>query len=121
MPDTTRILESQALAALLAVAMSLLGCRWRAGQTIGGTLGAFLGFCAGCWWLELWPRWPPAEDQGRLIYILLPAVVCVELLALLPERFHWVLWLLRLTVAFGAARVLLHDSTYLKETEGLDT
>jgi hypothetical protein len=120
MPDPILILQSVAAAAVSAAAVLLL-CGWpwrapRAGRAaVGGVLGVVVGLIAGCWVLAITPRWPPREDQDRLLLILLPAVVVVEVLAALAGRFRWLFWLPRLAVAAGAAVVLLHGSVYLSD------
>lgn len=126
MLDPLPILKAMAGAALTAAAVVLL-CAWprRTSRPVwvsaGCVLGVGLGFFGGCWGLGLWPRWPPREDQGRLLFILFPAVLAVELVAVVPGRFHWLAWLPRLAIAAGAARILLHDTSYLTEPAGPGT
>jgi hypothetical protein len=124
--DPMLILAALAVAALVAAAVFLL-CSWP-GRTIrtartsaGGVLGVALGFYAGCWWLGLRPHWPPREDQDRFLFLLLPAVVGVELLVAFAGRLPRLVWLLRLLVAAVAARILLHDTNYLTDLAGPGT
>ena len=44
------------------------------------------GFFLGCWVLGIRPHWPPREDLDRLLALVLPAVMVVELLAAFPGR-----------------------------------
>jgi hypothetical protein len=118
MPDRTLILQALAAAAGVAAAVCLL-CAWPWRKTrpalagAGGALGAGLGFLAGCWILGAQLHWPPREDQDRLLLLVLPAVVAVEVVAAFPWRRRWPVWLVRGLVAAGAARVLLHGSVYI--------
>jgi hypothetical protein len=126
MPDPVLILEALAAAAVTAAAVLLLcGWPWRSPRptrvSVGCVLGVGLGFYAGCGWLGLRPHWPPREDQDRLLLLLFPALLGVELLAALSGRLRWLEWLPRLVVVVAAARVLLHDSTYLADLSGPDT
>ena len=92
MPDPLLILKACLAAALLAAAVLLFGARiggkshsaWRAAS---GALGTGLGFFVGCLLLGLRPHWPPQEDQDRLLLIIIPAVIAVEVVAALSERF----------------------------------
>jgi hypothetical protein len=83
-------------------------------------LGAGAGFYAGAYLLGFRPHWPPAEDRDRLLLLLLPTVIAIEVLAgLVPWR--WVGQVLRLCVAGSAACILLHGSVYLTQPPGPDS
>jgi hypothetical protein len=113
-----------AAAALAAVVLILFGWPWRgrgvARITVGWTLGVGLGFYAGCWLLQRRPHWPPSEDQDRFLILLMPAVFGVELLAVFPRISRRLIWLLRLAMVAGTARLLLHGSIYLTDSLGPD-
>lgn len=128
-----------------ALILLLFGWPWRAPRTrktaVGGVLSIGVGFLAGCWYLGLRPSWPPLENEDRFLLILFPAVVAVELVAALlqpevrsPEsdaisgsRLRlldlrvWLPWLLRLIVAATAARILLHNTSYIADLSGPGT
>src|SRR5262245_26027521 len=111
MPDPVLILGALAAAAVTAAAALLLGgWPWRkprpAWAAAGGVLGVGLGFVVGCWLLGLRPHWPPGEDLDRLLLILFPAVVGVELVGAFLGRLRWLVWPLRAVVVAAAARVL---------------
>src|SRR5947209_7239320 len=127
MLDSTLIVASLAAAAVTAAAVLLLGgWPWRrphpARTSLGGVLGVALGFLAGCWWLGTTTlQWPPREDQDRLLLVLLPAVIGVELAAAPLGRLGRLVWLPRLIVAAVAARVLLHGTVYLMDPPDTET
>src|SRR6266568_3210878 len=74
-------------AASAAVIFLFFGWPWHAPRlrrtAVGGVLSVSVGFLAGCLWLGAQPHWPPREDQDRLLLILFPAVIAVELVAAL--------------------------------------
>src|SRR5437879_4972119 len=112
------ILMALAAAALTAAAVLLLcSWPWRAPHTgrasAGAVLGVGGGLGAGIVLLGATPRWPPREDQDRLLLLLFPAVLAIELVAPFLGRLRWLAWLPRLVVAGGAPRVLLHNTIYL--------
>jgi hypothetical protein len=121
-------------AIVAALVLLLFTWPWRAphpvGSAVAGIFGVSLGFLAGVWWLGTQPHWPPREDQDRLLLILLPATVVVELVAaIIPSissqgkwrALHWLAWLPRLALATLASRILLHDTSYLKDLAGPGT
>jgi hypothetical protein len=145
MPDSLQALVLAVAAAALvpAAAVLLFGWPWRRSRpwpaAAGGLLGVAAGLAAGCWLLEVRPHWPPREDYDRLLFVLLPVVLDIELLlvlgqvftghgprSLLPAngkiepkggpggRWGWPMWLPRLAVAAGAGWMLLYDTSYLK-------
>ncbi len=113
------ILKAQAAAAL-ATAVVLLEFSWpwrtpgprRA--ALGWVFGVGLGFLLGVFVLGLWPKWPPADDRGRLVYVILPMALFVEALASLGAFA----WLLRLVVAAAIGPILLYGSVYLTDAAG---
>ena len=123
MPDPLLIIGACVVAGALAGVLILIGSwPWRTPRPIRSRIAAVLGVGAGwfvgCWRLGLRPDWPPREDLDRLLVVLLPALVCVELVAAaLPQR-RWIVWLLRGLVACGVTPVLLHQSIYLAELGG---
>jgi hypothetical protein len=117
MPDLVLLTEALAVAAGLAAGI-VLACGWRASQetriNIGSVVAVSAAFFAGCWLLDARPRWPPRVAQDRLLTILLPFVILVELLAALPQGEHWLTWVRRLVIACAAAPVILYGSTHLQ-------
>lgn len=126
MPDAVLIGKASVAAALVAAALVLVcGWPWKAPHparvSAGGAAGVGLGLAIGAWLLGVVPHFPPREDQDRLLLILLPAVILVEMVAAVFGRAAWLAWSLRLIVAAAAARILLHDSIYLADKAGPGT
>jgi hypothetical protein len=80
-----------------------------------------LGLVVGCGGLGVRPHWPPREDQDRLLLLLLPAALAVEIAAAFPGRLARLAWPLRLVMAVGAAPLLLYNSSYLADLAGPGT
>ncbi len=118
MPDAMLVLGATAAAAVVAALVMLAGA-WpaRTGRSGLATLAEVLaiggGMGIGCWWLGLVPRWPPLEDQDRLLLVLLPAAGIVEILASLLRRRPWFGRVFRLLLALPTPALLLLGSGYL--------
>src|SRR5262245_32671392 len=118
MPDETLVLKSLAAAAVAAaVVVLLIGWPWRSPRpalfSAGSALGVGAGIAAGAWVFGALPRYPPPEDQDRLLLIVLPAAVLAEIIAAALARWPWAAWIPRIAIAAVAARVLLHGTVYL--------
>ncbi len=120
MPDPVLILEVLAVAAALA-ALAVFAGAALGRAPLGGVLGAGAAFYVGCRLLGLWPHWPPREDQDRLLLVLLPAVLAIELAASFPRLPRRLVWVPRAAVAGAAAPVLLYQTTYLADLAGPGT
>jgi hypothetical protein len=111
--------------AAAAVVLLLCGWPWRAPRpalvSAGAVVAMGFAFYAGYRLIHQFPRWPPREAEHRLLYLLLPAALAVELFCAFVRRPRALVWLLRAAVAVSAGRVLLHDSIYLKDISGPDT
>jgi hypothetical protein len=125
--DAYTALLSQAAAASAAVAAVVLlifGRPWGAPDprrvAVGWALGVGSAWLLGCWLLDVRPGWPPREDKDRFLGLLLPATVLVELMATVGKAPR-VAWLLRLGIAAGAVRLLLHNTSYLADLAGPGT
>lgn len=117
MPDPLKLSLAAAAAGVVAAVVAWTAYAWRGASAPRQAellilLGVASGFYLGCWWLGVRPHWPPREDQDRLLTLLLPATLLVEVIALANVP-RWPCWLLRGVVAFAAARVLLNGSVYL--------
>jgi hypothetical protein len=127
MPEPILILTAMGIA-IAASALTFVICGWRSGRAAGPSwvnagwvLGVGSGLLLGCWALGLRPQWPLREVIDRLLVLVVPAVVLVELLAILPKAPRWLVWTLRLALVAGSARVLLHGTSYITDLTGPGT
>jgi hypothetical protein len=126
-PETINLLMKAlgAAAAAAVLALFAIGQPWRtfgAGRTaLAWILGIGTGFYVGCWILGLLPLWPPRDCAGRLLLVVFPAALAVEVLAALPKIPAWLGIMLRLAVAAGTAPVLLYKSRYITELAGANS
>jgi hypothetical protein len=120
MPDPITTLGAIG-AALATSAFLIFICGWRgrkagtAAVDFGWVLGIAGGLLLGSCVLGKIPHWPPVEDQDRLLFLVLPAVVVVELLAVFPRVPRWLLWLLRAALVAAVAPILLYGTSYLSD------
>jgi hypothetical protein len=87
----------------------------------GWVLSLGIGFYLGCRALGIWPHWPPLEDQDRLLALVIPFVLGIELLAAVPSVPGWLIGTLRLAMVGLGARILLHETIYLTDVAGPGT
>src|SRR5947209_2078715 len=123
MPDPISMLQVMAAAAVIAGVLVLLcGWPWRSpppGRVAAGwILGIAAAVYAGGALLGIRPRWPPLEDLPRLLVILIPATLLVELIAALTHFPRWTVAALRVLLAAAAPWILLHGSSYLVDLAG---
>ncbi len=122
MPDPVLWFEAMGLAALVSFA-TLMAVVWpgrgrvQRPAALGPTTALALGIAAGCAILGIHPRWPLAEDQDRLLAIVLPMALGVEL-ATAFARPRWLAWTGRLLVVGLTGRILLHGSSYITDLVG---
>lgn len=118
MPDAAlyfeAVLISSGASALVVLALGGVrrppsAARWNAACVLAIAFGLALGGAL----LGLPLGWPPASALARLLAIVLPAAIGVELLAGFERVPRWLAWSLRLTLAASAGRILLHGSVYL--------
>lgn len=116
MPDPATILTSMAVAAIIAAVavagLSLVSTSW------GASLAVAVGLGVGVYFLGLRPHFPPTEAADRLLFVLLPAVVVAELVALVGKKVATVA---RSVVAFSAMPVIVFGSTYVTDVGGPGT
>ena len=66
---------------------------------------------------DQWPHWPPLEDRGRFLTLLVPLAVAVETVAAtVPSRR--VVWGMRIALASVTGPILLYNSVYLADLNG---
>ena len=118
MPDAAQYLQAVLIAAGASAAcvLAIGGVRRPAGAerlNAACLCGFALGLALGGAHLQLPWRWPPAGALARLLEIVLPAALAIELLAGFKRVPRWLAWSLRLILAALAGRILLHNSIYL--------
>jgi len=129
-------LKAAAIAGAIAAVLVLLGgLPWKSPRSmlvrLSQVLGVAIAFYVGCWFLGFALRWPTSADpnasivlpvvssnQDRLLLLIVPALVLVEIVAAVLGRFRAVAWLPRLAIAALAARVILHNGKYIKDWDG---
>jgi len=129
MPDPVLHLKA-VCAAAGASALVVLALGWRrriccAGRPVSTTrvnfacvLAIGIGLALGSQMLQLPLDWPPASGLGRLLTIVMPAAIVIELVAGFHRVPRWLAWSLRMGLAAAIGRVLLHGSVYLAGSPG---
>jgi hypothetical protein len=125
-PDLLQIFGALAVAAVTAAGVRLVCSQpWRIHCGVRAAIGDVLGIAAGiavaCVLLGRIPHWPPREDQDRLLLVLFPMLVVVELIAAGTQSRPRPAWLLRGVIAAAAAPILLYNSIYLSDAAGPGT
>ena len=116
MPEPLLYGQSLCVAALVSLLVSLTAAAGRRPvsqrrQVLAATLALTAGLVGGLWVLR-WPVvWPPHNALDRLVTLLLPAAVLVELAAMSPRRLP--VRGLRGALALAAPLILLYRSVYL--------
>ncbi len=119
--DPWPFLAVAAIAAAVFLSGALLGRRYQLKiAPAAAVLATGLAFYIGCRIIGLKPHWPPAEPFDRLMFILFPAVLAVELAAALAGRFAWIAWIPRIAICCLAGRIILHNTYFIKDS-GPDT
>lgn len=113
MPNPRLYLAAVAAAALISAAMAWLAKRLRLPANMVSVPAVAAGIFCGAWLLRLPLAWPPSNGLGRVLTILLPATVAVELLAASTSVARWLGCCARLALAMIAARIVLASSVYI--------
>lgn len=123
MPDPLLYVKATATAAIVSVVLILTMAKSRhsPGDTwlnsacaLGISFGLFAGYDVLSWRLA----WPPSNGLDRLLTIVLPAALSIELVAGFQSIPRWLAWFFRISLAASTSRILLHDSVYLTGTDG---
>src|SRR5579872_2513974 len=117
MPEPLLYMQSLGAATLVG-ALSVLAVAGRRGASCvqlnaACVLGGCLGMAAGCWLLRWQLVWPPASALDRVVTIIIPAGLSVELVAAGPWIRPAFGWALRGIFIGAAPLILLHRSIYL--------
>jgi hypothetical protein len=126
MPDPLLIVTAMSASLVVSALLSAfidwpLRLAWTSSRDAGWVIGIGAGFLIGCWLLGMRPHWPPREDLDRLLILVIPALVLVDLLASFSRISHWLIWPLRLIIWGSIARILLHGTSYITDTTGPGT
>ena len=131
MPDPLLYLKSMVDAAIASVIVVLVifGLRqwalrkWRKTPSQGVfiihlacILGISAGLAVGYATLSLELAWPPTNALGRLLIVVLPVTLVIELISGIPCVPRYVTWLLRILLALMIPPVLLYGSVYLSDS-----
>lgn len=123
MPDPALYLQAIIAAALAStVCVLVLGrifsAKARPSVANGVCVAAMgLGLLLGYRVLQTRVVWPPTKGFDRLLVIILPAAIAIELFAGLRGVPRLLVWLARFCLAGASARILLHNSVYLSGPE----
>lgn len=117
MPDPIAIAGAIVLALLVSGAIAgIAGRRGTLAAELGRVVAIGAGFYLGCGWLGIVPRWSIREDMDRLLILVMPAVLIVEIVGALPGTPRWLVRAGRLVVVGFGTPVLLRGSVYLSMT-----
>ncbi|NND96463.1 MAG: hypothetical protein HKN47_03935 [Pirellulaceae bacterium] len=75
-------------------------------------LGIGVGLLAGFYVLSLQLQWPPASSLDRLLLIIVPLALAIELIGGFGRTSRSVAWLMRVTLAVFVSPTLLYGSVY---------
>lgn len=119
MPDPVWMALTIATSASLAgIAVLIGGWPWRSSKppavATGWIVGQGTGLVVGCLLLGLRPHWPPKEDLDRLLIIVVPMIIAVELAAIWMKVPRSLISSTRIATAASVAPILLHGSSYLR-------
>jgi hypothetical protein len=122
MPEPLLYLQSLGAAAAISAAgvLAMAGRRAVSPARLNAAcvLGGCLGMIAGCWLLRWHLVWPPASALDRVVTLMIPAAMGIELVAGLPSVRPALARALRVIFVAAAPLVLLHGSIYLPGSEG---
>ena len=80
---------------------------------IASIVGIGFGLAVGYQVLALRLAWPPVNGLDRLLLIIVPLALGIELIAGFPWVPRSISWAMRICLAVSAPRILLHGSVYL--------
>lgn len=105
----TAIVSAACVLAMAGVRRPATATRLNSACVLGMALGLALGYCV----LSLRLTWPPLNGLDRLLAIVVPVALAIELIAGFDQVPRWSVWLLRVSLAAATPRILLHGSIYL--------
>ena len=122
MPDPLLYLQATLATAIVsAVIVLAMAGWWRRGSPVwlnGVSVWAVvIGLTVGYGMLGFRAVWPPVTGLNRLLLIVVPIAVGLELISGWTERPVWIFPIVRTGLALAIPRILLHDSVYLNGTD----
>ncbi|HEX5446857.1 MAG TPA: hypothetical protein VFW87_23780 [Pirellulales bacterium] len=118
MPDFHTYGSALALAAGITALVALAVGALRppaslARRKVACVMAVAAGLASGGYVLQ-WPvAWPPTSGLGRLLTIVLPLAIVIELISAATAVPRRLVWCCRLALAMSIGRILLHGSIYL--------
>lgn len=103
------IVSAMCVLALAGVRRPASAARLNSASVLGIGFGLVVGYHLLSW---RW-AWPPVHGLDRLLRIVIPTVLGIELIAGFECIPRWVAWCLRLGLAATTPGILLHGSVYL--------
>jgi hypothetical protein len=121
MPEPLLYWKAMGIAATASavVVLAMLSLRRSVNETwlnAACVFGIGLGLAIGNAVLALNLSWPPRSGLDRLLMIVIPAVLGVELIAGFNRVPRVAAWLLRISLSLATPRILLHGSVYLSSS-----
>ncbi|MBC8355246.1 MAG: hypothetical protein H8E66_24995 [Planctomycetes bacterium] len=122
MPEPLLYLKATAAAAIVSATfvLAMAGVRRSAIATwLNSTcvLAIGVGLAAGYSVLSLHLAWPPRNGLDRLLTIVVPLALIIELISGVERVPRWVAWFLRISLTATIPRILLHGSVYLSRSD----
>lgn len=131
MPEPLLYLKAMGAAAIVSAAfvLTVAMMRWRLDSTSRGltsenpawqklmcVVGVGAALAVGCNLLSIRLTWPPSNALDRLVVVVIPTALAIEMLASFGRVTHWTAWSLRVFLALAIPRILLHGSVYLGDS-----
>jgi len=118
MPEPLLYMQATGTTAIVSaiIVLTMAGVRRPASSTrlhVTAAVAMGIGLVAGYYVLALGLAWPPANGLDRLLTLVLPLALVIELVAAFPRTPRWLAWGLRLSLAAVTPRIILHGSVYL--------
>lgn len=126
MPDPLLYLKAMGFSALVSgmIVLAIAGLRrpkTSAWDHWACVLAVGIGLTVGYDVLGFEAVWPPANGLSRLLCIIVPTTLLIEMISGTAELPDWISWFLRTGLALATPRILLHGSIYLTAVnEGWD-
>lgn len=123
MPDPVLYLKAMGFSAFVSAMLTFILVATvrpatRKWQNVAYVLAIGLGLVVGCSMLAIRLSWPPANGLDRLLLVILPATLGIELIVSCWSGPRRIAWLMRCFLAAAIPRILLHGSVHLDGFQG---